>query len=62
MPTSGMPDSLAEYPHWFVVACALLVGIAVLWVLLKLLKAAIWILLFAVIATGVLSAVWYFFR
>jgi hypothetical protein len=62
MPTSGMSDSLAQYPHWFVAACSLLVGIAVVWVLLKLLKAALWLLLFAVIATGVLSAVWYFFR
>jgi hypothetical protein len=57
-----MFDSLAEYPHWFVVACSLLVSIAVLWVLLKLLKAALWLLLFAVIATGVLAAVWYLFR
>jgi hypothetical protein len=62
MPTCGMFDSLAEYPHWFVVTCSLLVSIAVLWVLLKLLKAALWLLLFAVIATGVLSAVWYLFR
>jgi hypothetical protein len=62
MPTSGMPDSLAQYPQWLVVSCALLAGIAVLWVLLKLLKAVLWILLFAVVATGVLSAVWYIFR
>jgi hypothetical protein len=57
-----MIDSLSQYPHWFVAACALLVAIAVVWVLLKVLKAALWLLLFAVIATGVLSAVWYVFR
>jgi hypothetical protein len=58
----AVPDSLAQYPHWFVVACSLLVAIAVVWVLLKLLKVALWLLLFTVIATGVLSAVWYLFR
>jgi uncharacterized membrane protein YhdT len=57
-----MSDSLAEYPHWFVVACSLLVVIAVLWVLLKLLKVALSLLVLAVIAAGVLSAVWYLFR
>lgn len=62
MPACGMFDSLAEYPHWFVVACTLLVAIAVLWVLVKLLKAALWLLFFIVIATGVLSAVWYLLR
>jgi uncharacterized membrane protein YhdT len=62
MPTSGMSDSLAEYPHWFVMACSLLVAIAVLWVILKLLKVALWMLVFVVVATGVLSVVWYLFR
>jgi hypothetical protein len=57
-----MFDSLAQYPHWFVTACSVLVVVVVLWVLLKLLKAALWILFFVVLATGVLSAVWYFFR
>jgi hypothetical protein len=59
MPTFGMLDSLAEYPHWFIVACSVLVAIAVLWVILRLIKAVLWIVLFVVIATGVLSAVWY---
>jgi len=54
-----MLDSLAEYPHWFIVACSVLVAIAVLWVILRLIKAVLWIVLFVVIATGVLSAVWY---
>jgi type VI protein secretion system component VasF len=44
-----MFNSLAQYPHWFVVACAVLAA-AVLWVLLKLLKAALWILFFGLLA------------
>ena len=35
----GMLDSLAGYPHWFVLACAVLAGAVVLWLLFKLLQA-----------------------
>jgi hypothetical protein len=57
-----MFDSLAEYPHWFVVACAALAAAAALWLLLKLLKAALWILIVGAVVCAGLTAVWLFLR
>jgi hypothetical protein len=57
-----MFDSLAGYPHWLVVACAVVAAVVVLWVLVELLKAALWILFYGIIVVGVLSVVWYFLR
>jgi hypothetical protein len=57
-----MFNSLAEYPHWFVVACAAVAAAAVLWLLLKLLKAAMWILFIGVVVSAGLVAVWLFFK
>jgi hypothetical protein len=57
-----MFDSLAEYPHWFVVACATLAAVAVLWLLVRLLKAALWLLFFGVLFVAVSSALWLLFR
>ena len=62
MPISGMLDSVAEYPHWFVVACTVVVAAAVLWLLVKLLKLALWMLFVGVLAAAVASAAWLFFR
>jgi hypothetical protein len=57
-----MFDSLAEYPHWFVVACGVLVAAAALWLLLKLLKAAVGLLYVGVLVAACAAAIWYFFR
>jgi hypothetical protein len=62
MPTCGMFDSLAEYPRWFVTVCAVLAGAAVLWVLLRLLKAALGLLFFGILIAGAAYAAWYFLR
>jgi len=62
MPTSGMLDSLAEYPHWFVVACAAVAAAAALWLLVKLLKAALWILFVGIVLSAALAALWLLFR
>ena len=62
MPTSGMFESLAEYPHWFVVACAALAAGAALWLVLKLLKAAVWILVVGVLLAAGLAAIWLVLR
>jgi hypothetical protein len=56
-----MSDLLAGYPHWLVVACAVVVAAAALWLLLKLIKAALWILFYGVIVLAVLWTVMYFF-
>jgi hypothetical protein len=52
----------SAYPHWFVVACAVLAAAAVLWVLLKLLKAALWILFFGLLIAVALAAAWLFLQ
>jgi hypothetical protein len=57
-----MFESVAEYPHWFVVACAAVAAAAVLWLLVKLLKLALWMLFFGVLVVAGASAVWLFFR
>jgi hypothetical protein len=57
-----MFESLAEYPHWFVVACTAVAAGAVLWLVLKLLKAALWILFFGIVVAAGLAALWLFFR
>jgi hypothetical protein len=56
-----MYDSLAQYPHWLVVACSVVAGAAVLWLLVKLLKAALYVLFFAALAACVAAAIWLLF-
>jgi hypothetical protein len=51
---------LAQYPHWFVVACAAVAAALLLWLIVKLLKAVLWIVLFGVLVVGVAAAVWMF--
>jgi hypothetical protein len=57
-----MLDSLAGYPHWLVVGCATLAAAVVLWVLLRLIKAALWLLFFGVLAAGASAAIWLLLR
>ncbi len=56
----GVFNSLAQYPHWFVVVCAVFAAAVVLWVLLKLLKATLWILLVGLVVAAVVAAAWMF--
>ena len=55
-------DSLSQYPHWFVVACAAVAAAAALWLLLKLLKAALWVLATGFVIAAFAAAAWLFFR
>jgi hypothetical protein len=55
-------DSLSQYPHWFVVGCAVVAAAAVLWLLLELVKAALWILAAGVVIAACATAAWLFFR
>ncbi len=61
-PTWGVLNSLAQYPHWFVVACATVAAALVLWLLIKLIKAALWMLFFGIVIVGAVAAVWMFLR
>lgn len=53
-----MLNSLAQYPHWFVVACSAVAAALVVWVLIKLIKAALWLLLFAILGVGAVATAW----
>jgi len=57
-----MFESLAEYPHWFVVACAAVAAVAALWLLVRLLKAALWILFTGIVLSAALAVVWLLLR
>ena len=59
---STMLDSLADYPRWVVVACVTIVLAAAIWVMMKLLKWTLWLLLFAVLIIGLGTAAWLVFR
>jgi hypothetical protein len=56
--TTTMLDSLADYPRWFVVACATIAAAVVIWLAMKLLKLTLWLLIFAVLVVGLGSAAW----
>ena len=49
---------LSAYPQWLVVLVGTLVAVLVLWILMKVLKWTLWILLFLVLIGGVLWAMW----
>ena len=55
---STMLDSLADYPRWLVVACGTIVAAALIWLGIKLLKLALWLLLAAVLVIGLGTAAW----
>jgi hypothetical protein len=57
-----MLNSLGEYPRWFVVACAILASAGVLWLLVRLLKAALWALFICLLVAAVAAAAWLLFK
>jgi hypothetical protein len=54
-------DSLGAYPHWLVVACAAVLAAVVLWLLVRLIKAAMWLLFAGILIAAVASAAWLLF-
>ena len=49
---------LSAYPRWLVVLAGTLVAVVGIWVLMKLLKLTLWLLLLAVFIGGIAWAVW----
>ena len=45
-------DSLADYPHWLVVACVTIVAAVLIWLLVKVLKWTLWVILISVLLVG----------
>ena len=67
MPTPSLPphpwlDSLASYPRWFVAACLTLVAAAALWILAKLLKWSLYLLVALVLIGGAATTIWLLFH
>jgi len=56
--TTPMPDPFAGYPQWLVVAVGTLVAVVLIWILIKLLKLALWLLLGSVLIVGLGTAAW----
>ena len=52
MITKSTSVDLSAYPKWLVVLVGTFVAALVIWVLIKLLKVALWLLLFAVLIGG----------
>jgi hypothetical protein len=61
-PAPTMVDSLADYPRWFVALCVTIVLAVAIWIVMKLLKWTLWLLLIGVLIVGFAAAVWLFFR
>jgi hypothetical protein len=55
-------DLLAKLPDWLVVAGATVVVAFALWLLLKLLRLALWLALFGVLFVGLAAAIWLVFN
>ncbi len=49
---------LSGYPRWLVVLVGTLVAALAIWIGMKLLKLALWLLFFLVLAGGIAWAVW----
>jgi hypothetical protein len=62
MPRWVMLESLNEYPHWFVLTCAFVAAGGILWILVKLLKLALWAFFFALAVAAVVMLAGYFMR
>ena len=53
---------LSQYPQWLVVLVGTLVAALVVWIAMKLLKVALWLLFFAVLCGGIGWALWLLVR
>ena len=53
-----MSHYLSEYPAWFVVVALTLAAAAALWVLSRIIKWVLWLLLIGVLAGGAVLMIW----
>ena len=58
LPTNPMLDSLAAYPQWFVAACLTVVLAASIWLLAKVLKGMLYLLITIVLVGGASMTAW----
>ena len=56
--TKTLTWDVSAYPRWLVVLVGTLVAALVIWIAIKLLKLALWILFFAVLIGGTFYSIW----
>lgn len=61
-PPNTLIDSLAAYPRWFVAACLTVVAVVAIWIIAKVLKWSLYLLMALVIIAGVVATVWLIFK
>ena len=59
---TSMFNSLADYPRWLVVACLAIVGALAIYVVAKLLKWSLYLLMVVMLVGGLGLAVWLLLR
>jgi hypothetical protein len=57
-----MFNSLAEYPHWFVILCVALASALGLWLVVKLVEVSLWILFVGAVIAAVAAAFFFLFN
>ena len=62
LPPTTLLDSLAAYPRWFVVACLTIVVAVGIWLLAKVLKWSLYLLMVVVLIAGAATTVWLVFK
>lgn len=55
-------DTLATYPRWLVAAVGTAVAVVVLWLLAKILKVALYVLMWLVLIGGIAATIWLLFH
>ena len=60
--TSSFGVSFEGYPDWLVILLGALVAALAIWIFIKLIKLALWLLLFVVLIGGVVAAWWLLFH
>jgi len=57
-PPTSVLDSLAAYPRWLVAACLTVVAAALIWVMAKVLKWTLYLLIGLVLIGGAATTIW----
>lgn len=57
-PPNPSLDSLASYPHWFVAACITIAAAGAIWILAKLLKWGLYLMITLVLIGGAVLTIW----
>lgn len=62
LPPNTALNSLASYPPWFVVLCLTIVSAAAIWVLAKVLKWGLYLMITLILIAGAVATLWLLFH